>query len=341
MLRPIEPTPTKRRSARVSARAGLATASAVALAAAGLLAAAPAGAQVPETAGHALHTRSAAVTASGNNLAYGGGNVVTNPKIYIVYWGNQWGTGSTVTNDPSGEAPLQLSFFQHAYGNGDSWSNSQTQYCQGVSVGTTQCNGAGTAVGHPSSNPVAGTWLDSSVKGPSKPGATAIAAEAVKAAAHFGVSGDNVEIIVDAAHGVVPQGFKTQYCAWHDHTSTSTGADLPYTNMPYVSDAGSGCGANFVATGSSGVAGSTEGVTIVGGHEYAETLTDPAPSSGWTDSTGSETGDKCAWVSSGQGASSIISMNGANFAVQSLWSNNFSGGAGGCVSSYTSASSQH
>ncbi|MDH6108532.1 hypothetical protein P3T36_003824 [Kitasatospora sp. MAP12-15] len=338
MLRSILHAPTRRTSAKTT---GLAVVSAAALAAAALLAAAPAGAQVPETAGHALHTRSAAPAATGNNLAYGGGNIVTNQKVYIVYWGNQWGTGSTVTNDPSGEAALQLSFFQHAYGTGDSWSNSQTQYCQGVAVGTTQCNGAGTAVGHPSSNPVAGTWLDSSIKAPAKPGQTAIAAEAAKAAAHFGVSGDNVQIIVDAAHGVVPSGFGTQYCAWHDHTSTSSGKDLPYTNMPYVSDAGTGCGANFVATGSSGVNGATEGVTIVGGHEYAETLTDPAPSSGWVDSTGSETGDKCAWVASGQGASSIITMNGAKYAVQSLWSNNFNGGAGGCVSSYTSATNQH
>jgi hypothetical protein len=311
---------------------------AAALTAAALLVAAPAGAQSPETATHAMHAHGGVVPAATGNLAYGGGNIVTDPKIYIVYWGNQWGTGSTITNDPSGEAALQLSFFQHAYGSGDTWSASQTQYCQGVAVGTTQCGSSGTPVGHPASNPVAGTWLDSSVKAPSRPGQSAIAAEAQKAAAHFGVSGDNVEIIVDAPHGVVPQGFKTQYCAWHDHT-TVNGADLPYTNMPYVPDAGAGCGAGFVSGG--GINTANEGVTIVGGHEYAETVTDPAPSSGWVDGGGAETGDKCAWISSGQGASTVVGMNGTNYAVQSLWSNNFNGGAGGCVSSYTSASNQH
>ncbi|SEM28556.1 hypothetical protein [Streptacidiphilus jiangxiensis] len=314
---------------------------AAALATGAFLAAAPAGAS--ELAPHHMspHANGRAVTASGNNLAYGGGNIVAAPSIYVVYWGNQWGSGSTVTNDPSGEAALQLSFFQHAYGGGDTFFTSQTQYCQGVAVGTTQCGTSGTHVGHPASNPVVATWLDSASKAPSKPGTSAIAAEAKKAAAHFGVSGDNVQIIVDLAHGVSPSGFKTQWCAWHDHTTASNGADLPYTNMPYITDAGAGCGANFVGTGSSGVNGATEGITIVGGHEYAETLTDPAPSSGWVDSTGAETGDKCAWISSGQGASSIISLNGANFAVQSLWSNNFGGGAGGCVVSYTSASNQH
>jgi serine protease len=320
-------------------RSALIAGCATALVTGALLAAVPAGAS--ELAPHHMkvHKAGQATTASGNNLAYGGGKVVTSPKIYIVYWGSQWGT-SSITNDPSGEAALQLSFFQHAYGSGDTWSNSQTQYCQGVATGTQQCNGAGTAVGHPASNPVGGTWLDSGVTAPKRIGTTQIAAEAVRAAAHFGVSGDNVQIIVDVPQGLSPSGFKTQYCAWHDHTTTASGADLPYTNMPYVSDAGSGCGAGFVATGSTGVNSATEGVTIVGGHEYAETLTDPAPSSGWVDSTGAETGDKCAWISSGQGASSIISLNGANFAVQSLWSNNFNGGAGGCVTSYTSATNQ-
>ncbi|HTJ66369.1 MAG TPA: hypothetical protein VL551_02455 [Actinospica sp.] len=286
------------------------------------------------------HTAAVKAASSASDLSYGGGPVVTAPTVYFVYWGSQWGTGTTVTNDPSGEAALQLSFFQHAYGSGDTFFTSQTQYCQGVATGTTQCNGAGTAVGHPASNPVGGTWLDSSVKAPSRPSNSQLAAEAVKAAAHFGVSGDNVQIIVDSPHGVVPSGFKTQYCAWHDVTPNSTGADVPYTNMPYITDAGSGCGAGFVAA-TNGVNSTDEGITIVGGHEYAETLTDPEAGNGWLDSSGAETGDKCAWISSGQGASAIIALNGSYYAVQSLWSNNFGGGAGNCVTFYTSATNQH
>lgn len=321
-------------------RATALAASVAAVAASALLAAAPAGAQVPETAAHAAHPMAAhhaAPAASGGNLTYGGGPIVTSPTIYIVYWGSQWGT-SSITNDPSGLAPLQLSFFQHAYGSGDTWSNSVTQFCQGVATGTTQCGSSGTHVGHPASNPVGGTWLDSGVTAPNKPGQSAIAAEAVRAASHFGVTGSNVEIVVDVPHGIVPSGFKTQYCAWHSST-TASGASLPYTNMPYVPDAGTACGSGFVAA-SGGVNSATEGVTIVGGHEYAETVTDPVPSSGWL-ASGAENGDKCAWISSGQGASGVVSMNGASYAVQSLWSNNFSGGTGGCVISYTNATTQH
>ena len=285
------------------------------------------------------HAASPAYSGSGL-LSYGGGPVVTSPTVYIVYWGSQWGTGSTVSNDPSGEAALQLSFFQHAYGSGDTYFTSQTQYCQGVSTGTKQCGSSGTHVGHPSSNPVRGTWLDSASAAPSRPSDSQLAAEAKRAASHFGVSGDNIQIIVDSPHGVVPSGFKTQYCAWHDVTSSSSGANVPYTNFPYITDAGSGCGANFVAA-SNGVTGSKEGITIVGGHEYAETLTDPQAGNGWLDASGYETGDKCAWISSGQGASTVISMNGAYFAVQSEFSNNYNNGAGNCVSYYASATNQH
>jgi hypothetical protein len=307
------------------------------------LAAAPAQAAAHGT--HQLAPRSShsaakpAVTGSGN-LSYGGGPVVTSPTVYIVYWGSQWGTGTTPTSDPSGEAALQLSFFQHAYGSGDTYFTSQTQYCQGVATGTTQCGTSGTHVGHPSASPVGGTWLDSSVSAPSRPSNSQLAAEAVKAASHFGVSGDNVQIIVDSPHGVVPSGFKTQYCAWHDVTTTSSGAHLPYTNMPYITDAGASCGSGFVAA-TNGVSSADEGITIVGGHEYAETLTDPEAGNGWLDSSGYETGDKCAWISSGQGASAVISMNGSYYAVQSEWSNNYGGGAGNCVTYYASATNQH
>ncbi len=42
-----------------------------------------------------------------------------------------------------------------------------------------------------------------------------------------------------------------------------------------------------------GSAGPTDGITIVGGHEFAETETDIFPSTGWLDGSGSEIGDKC------------------------------------------------
>src|ERR1022692_4458928 len=70
---------------------------------------------------------------------------------------------------------------------------------------------------------------------------------------------------------------------------TSTVGDVSFTNMPYIVDAGASCGVNFINSGS---AGTLDGVSIVNGHEYAETITDQNPAGGWTNtSSGEEDGD--------------------------------------------------
>jgi serine protease len=66
----------------------------------------------------------------------------------------------------------------------------------------------------------------------------------------------------------------------------------------------------------------------------AETISDQFTNGGWLDSGGAENGDKCAWISSGQGASADISLSTGTFAVQSLWSNAFNNNSGGCVLTY-------
>jgi hypothetical protein len=296
---------------------------------------------VHAAAGSKVGTNSSLAT---EQMTYHGGQVQTAQKVYVVFYGSQWGSAGAnglPTVDPSGEASLYTSFISSLYGAGDNWSTSTTQYCSGVAVGTKICGTAGTHVTHPASSPLAGVWVDNGIKASSRPGNTALANEAVRGANHFGVSGTNVQIIVASPHGVVPSGFKTQYCAWHSNVSVN-GVDTTYTNLPYIADAGTSCGSGYVATGSSGVNSSTEGVTIVGGHEYAETVTDPLPGTteAWRDdadsTTGGENGDKCAWS---YGTSGIVTLNGGNYAVQSLYSND-KNGTGGCDLFYNSSTSQ-
>src|SRR3989442_4668349 len=102
--------------------------------------------------------------------------------------------------------------------------------------------------------------------------------------------------------------------------------------MPYVTDAGTSCGQNFVNSGS---AGTLDGVTIVEGHESAETITDQNPAGGWTDTSGAENGDKCAWVSSGAGATQNVAFSTGSFAMQSTWGNDGAAGAGACQISHS------
>jgi putative Ig domain-containing protein len=73
----------------------------------------------------------------------------------------------------------------------------------------------------------------------------------------------------------------------------------------------------------------------VNGHEYAETITDQNPAGGWTDSSGAENGDKCAWITPGTtgGAFNLATSTGA-FAMQTTWANDGNGGAGLCEGSH-------
>jgi serine protease len=262
--------------------------------------------------------------ATAAELTYRGGTggigVETAPKVYLVLWGRQWNKG-----DPSGESALLQSFLNGV--GGSSWLNTVTQYCQGVAVGTTFCNGAGTPAGN-QPGMLAGVWSDNAVAAPKHPTQSQLAAEAVAAAQHFGnttgSSNASVQYVIATSHNHSAAGFGTQYCAWHSWTGSGVG-NVAYTNLPYMTDAGASCGANFNGLGADA------GITIVEGHEFAETVTDQFPSSGWIDSSGAEIGDKCAWIRSGQGAAADTTFTTGTFAVQSLWSNAFAGDTGGCV----------
>jgi serine protease len=253
---------------------------------------------------------------SRNNLYYHGGvggiGVETAPRVYLVLWGSGW------SSDPSGESGILQSFLGKA--GGSNWLNSVTQYCQGIANGSASCGSSGHA-GNP--NPVLyGSWSDASTA-PTSPSQSQLAAEAVRAASHFGntssSSNASSQYVIATATGHNASGFGTSYCAWHSSTSSSYG-NIAYTNLPYITDAGASCGAGFNGLGPKA------GITIVEGHEMAETITDQFPNGGWLDRNGGENGDKCAWTS----GTSNQSLNGTSFPVQPLWSN----ASSSCVVSY-------
>ncbi len=193
-------------------------------------------------------------------LSYYGGSVgvETAPKIYLVFWGSQW-----INGDPSGEAATLEAFYNGV--GGSAWANTVTQYCQGVAAGTVFCGSSGT----PAANPVGvltAYWYDNTSAAPSRPTQSQLASEAARAASHFGnttaANNASVQYVIATAHGHNASGFGTQYCAWHSWTNSVSGK-LAYTNLPYITDAGASCGANFNGLGP------TAGITIVSGHEMA------------------------------------------------------------------------
>jgi serine protease len=198
-----------------------------------------------------------------------------------------------------------------------------TQYCEDIAAGADFCPGSAPHVGYPDGGALAGYWADTAAAAPPNASAAQLAAEAANAAAHFGnttaASNRNAQYVIVSPTGTHPDGFNAGggFCAWHDFISTSYG-DLAFTNLPYVPDMGTSCGANFVNPGTSGM---LDGVTMVEGHEYAETITDQNPEGGWLDSGGSENADKCAWLSTGTGRAQNLTFATGTFAMQGTWSN--------------------
>lgn len=245
-----------------------------------------------------------------SNLVYKGGVVQTTPKVVLILWGMG-------TSDP--EATILGNFFGGI--GGTSWQNINHQYtqndgggfCTSSEVNTSIC--AGNQTGQ-----LLATVVDTSTP-PRRPTQSSVAAEAAKYAGTYG-HGPQINYFVAMASGHDPSGFRTSWCAFHSYSGSGS-TEISYTDFPYQTDAGANCGEDFVNSGS---AGTYDGVTIVGGHEYSETITDPEPSSGWVDGSGSEIGDKCAWSS----MSTDITVGGKSYAVQPLWSDAVSG----CALSY-------
>jgi serine protease len=302
-------------------------------------------------AGGAIHA------ASAKDLNYGGGidgiGVTTGQeKVYLVFYGSQWGSQSTngkgdvtLSGDPSGEAPYLQELLKGLGTGGELWSGVMTQYCDGVAAGSQTCPASNTQhVGYPTGGALAGVWADESTASPATASGHQLGVEAVNAAAHFGnttaAANRDAQYVILSPTGTNPDNWLTNgFCAWHDYngdTTLSGGAvtspygDIAFTNLPYITDAGASCGQNFVNS-----SGTLDGVSIVEGHEYAETITDQNPPGGWTDSTGFENADKCAWITPGtSGGSFDLTTGTGTFAMQTTWANDGAGGAGSCEGSH-------
>jgi len=209
-------------------------------------------------------------------LVYGNGAVLTVPTTYVVFWGFK------AAGDPQKVKPLMKAYLTALGGSGH--NNIYTQYYDIV-------GGVKTFITNPSAQ-FTKAISDNIHPVPTHPTDSQVAAEAQYLASKVGYNA-NGSYIVQTPHGKSSSGFGTQWCAYHGST-VYNGQALSYTNAPYMPDAGSSCGANFTSPPSD-ESGADEGVTIVEGHEYGESVTDPAPTSGWYNFQQGEIGDICAW----------------------------------------------
>ncbi|GAB3855297.1 hypothetical protein GCM10028801_10690 [Nocardioides maradonensis] len=286
-------------------------------------------------------------------LSYGGGvdgiGVQSgHSKVYLVFYGNQWGTQTTTngissfSGDPDHAAEAVQNMFKGIGTNNELWSADLTQWCDGpnVAAGATSCPSNAAFIPYQSGGVLSGVWYDNAAASPTSATGHQLAQEAVTAAGHFGnttaASNRDAYYVILSPHGTNPDNYQSPtqgYCAWHDwngDTTLSGGAasssygDIAFSNQPYNMDMGSSCGVNFVNSGS---AGTLDGYTMTLGHEWHEMMSDQNPAGGWTNHTGGtydgqENSDECAWISPGAtGGAANIAFATGTFAEQASWSN--------------------
>jgi hypothetical protein len=343
---------------RIASSAAALAAAAIAAAALGSAGGAAAGPANPKHFFFAPGQAQSTVASTTNDLIYHGGSlgdgaigVETKPAVYLVWWGPDWATGFQ-TADTDGKLysskTLQNylgSFFTNV--GGSPWANIQTQYCNQTLPGSTSCVGGAGFVTNPK-HQLKGVWTD-----PTPVPATIIAdglaqnlvddpiaAEAQRAAAHFGYDAQATYIVLTPPSTIATG--QPVYCGYHTQTTSIDGlgnpfrlqyAFIPWLNENWPGVGTTGCGMHFVnATSNAFGNGIFDGYSIVTGHEYAEAVTDPdnflSVQDGWNDAQGSENADKCAWLPTTQN----IQLGSHGYAVQPVWSNEaFDATGDGCV----------
>ena len=231
------------------------------------------------------------------NMSRHGGKVQHAPHVYLLLWGPDWGTAGSDANTIANY--LAAFFAGLGPAKYDSWSTVTSQYGDGTGH---------PVFGKPLLNPSTDIVNDTSAP-PATVTPNDIATEALNAMAPLKITDTaDAQVVVAFESGqCFSDGFagncgslqSTGYCGWHSAAQIGAGpAYLPYVNLPWQLDAVQGCGQNFVNGGSAGL---FDGWSLVGGHEYAEAVTDPNPPTGYIDAkdesgstaSGGEIADKC------------------------------------------------
>jgi hypothetical protein len=250
---------------------------------------------------------------------------LTYQRVWIVYWGKDWGNGingfafprAVYTGDVITETEYinYLETFLETIG-GTPYLDTQTQY----------------GAGNPGANLPFGIlmdhWFDPSPI-PLTPSGDDIQGEVINAYAHFANeigSNDQAIIVVALPPGRGDTSFVAKAgprCGYHNHVNSVFGqansTPAYYIVLPFQPDAPNCWSFSANPPPSDAVGhGILDGVSKVLGHEYAETITDPMGGS-WFTLSGAETGDLCNSSVSNIGYSSFGS--GFYWAAQLLWSN--------------------
>lgn len=248
---------------------------------------------------HARRLRTPAATLG--TMRYFGGPVISNPKVYVVWWGSAANINPVVTAARGGIADFYagITNSKHLDWLNEYDTNITTQAGSHVgSPGTGQHIGRGNLAGIRTLSPVpAGNVTDAQIQA---------TLDQAFAAATLPQPSDNtiyaiyfprsVRITLDGSVSCSAFG------AYHESTVETVRHNAYYLVIP-------DCGTSF------------RGFTVVSSHELIEATTDAQPTPGsnpnfpqaWNDATGSEVGDLCT------GSSGSVATDLGTFTVQGEW----------------------
>jgi hypothetical protein len=232
---------------------------------------------------------------SASNLVDHGGRVLPSSNTYAIWWG----TPSAFPADAQTGIDALFKGF-----NGSGLLGVAQQYMRGASV----------------SSGFHTNLTDSASSPPSRsPSTSTIVTEACKEITANGLTADPTAVYVVYTSNF--PGGHVNYCAWHS-SGTCNGVTIQVAYMPNTTgmagcDPGNTYSCNSYSQG-------TRSLANVSSHEFMEAITDadPGTTGAWTDSSGSEIGDKCAWQ-----FSSCVNLGsaGGNWQLQAEWSNAVTG----------------
>jgi hypothetical protein len=116
-------------------------------------------------------------------------------------------------------------------------------------------------------------------------------------------------------------GFCTQYCGWHTH-ATIGGQDIKYAFVGNAeTQCASACGATAPSVNS--LPGADAMASVIS-HELEEAVTDPDLNAWYSNATGKENADECAWnwgttSTASNGAKYNQNFGGTNYLIQMNW----------------------
>lgn len=237
---------------------------------------------------------STAALSSRSKLTNHGGQVITTPTVYVIWYGN-WAQGNGT--DTAAGQQIVTDFF-NAIGGSPYYKINSTYTGSGITGNVTY--GGSTSVAYP----YGASLSDANIQ--------TVVSDAITGA-HLPNDANGIYFVLTSSDVTASSGFCTQYCGWHSW-GTINGSNHRFAFVGNAARCITSCAAQ--STGPNGNAG-VDGMVSVLAHELEEAATDPDGKT-WYARTGYENGDDCAWTF----GTSTLGSNGAYYNV-TLGTRNF------------------